>query len=237
MTRALFKLSLTTAAVTVLLTASAQYYVQQERLREAARLRAENDRLHRRIIQQTQTRLEKSGVTRPPTEVAAMSDQSRPVKSETGRLKTPTAEVSFIPLTEYRDEGQATPIAAFQTYAWACDHGDTARMIRLIRFDEAAQQKAVAYVTLLKTRVQTQWDSPEAMAADLLIDEGIQTPYPSAAIMALAKIEVISENRVALLLPGTSRERTEFQKTVEGWKYAITEKMVDDYIAENKIMD
>lgn len=35
---------------------------------------------------------------------------------------------------------------------------------------------------------------------------------------------MIREARVALLLPGTNRERAEFQKTADGWKYAITEK-------------
>ena len=70
------------------------------------------------------------------------------------------------------------------------------------------------------------------MATALLIDDSMGKPYPGAAILTLAKTEQISEERVALLMPGTSRERTEFQKTAEGWKYAITEKMVDDYIAE-----
>ena len=235
MTMSIFKLSLTTVPVTVMLTLAGHHYVQQGRQQEATRLRAENDQLRWKISQQRRVQLEKAGVPEPPAEAGVISDTTPTEMSESRRRTAPAAEISRVPGTEYRKEGQTTPIAALQTFAWACDHGDTATMIQLIRFDDVARRKAVDYIATLPKELQTQWNSPEAMAAALVTDDGIQEPYPGAAILALAKIEVISEGRVALLLPGTNRERTEFQITADGWKYAITEKMVNDYIAENDV--
>ncbi|MEO6992017.1 MAG: hypothetical protein ABI273_00185 [Lacunisphaera sp.] len=176
--------------------------------------------------------MEKAGVQAPQAEAGVISNTTPTEISEGGLPAAPTTEISRILGTEYRNEGQTTPIAALQTYAWACDHADTATIIHLIRFDELARRKAVAYMATLSAEAQGQLNSPEAMGAALLIDQGIQYPYPGAKILALAKIEVISETRVALLLPDTDHERAEFQKTADGWKYAITERMVDDYIAE-----
>lgn len=45
-------------------------------------------------------------------------------------------------------------------------------------------------------------------------------------------MEELGPDRKVVLLPGTSRARMKFQETADGWKYAITEAMVDDYIRQ-----
>src|SRR5947209_5516300 len=125
MTSSILKLSLSTMTVTVMLTLAGHHYVQQGRLKEATRLRAENDELRVKISQRRQTQLEKAGPPEPPAEAGLNSDTTaRTEMSEAVRSTAPATEISRVPGTEYRNEGQATPIAALQTYAWACDHGD-----------------------------------------------------------------------------------------------------------------
>ncbi len=145
-------------------TLGGHHYVQQGRVQEATRLRAENDQLRLKISRQRQAQLEKAGVQEPQVEAGVISNTTPTEISEAGRSGAPTAEISRVPGTEYRNEGQTTPIAALQTYAWACDRGDTATKIHLIRFDESVRRKAVAYMATPSEEARAPSNSPEAMA-------------------------------------------------------------------------
>jgi hypothetical protein len=224
------KLALVTGSVVALLTLGGHHLVQRGRLQEAVRLRTENDRLRLEASRQHQAGLAPADAGRANAAPAAAS------RNESGRVPAANAPVeqsaasSRVPGAEYRNEGQATPVAAMQSLAWSCDRGDTALMERLIHFDEVARPKAVAFHQALPPQVRAQWATPEAMAAALLISGGINSPYPVASIIAGARVEELGAGRKVVLLPGTSRARMEFQETADGWKYAITEAMVDDYI-------
>lgn len=224
------KLSLITGSLVALITLGGHHHVRQGRLQEADHLRTENDRMRFEASRQHQ-----AGAPR----VEAGSGKGTPASLTPGQsARAVAADVpvdqsvagSRVPGAEYRNEGQATPVAAMQTLAWSCDQGDAARMERLIHFDEAARPKAEAFFDSLPPQVRAQWATPEAMAAALLISGGLSSPYPVASIIARARVEELGAGRRVVHLPGTSRERMEFQQTADGWKYGITEAMVDDYI-------
>lgn len=120
--------------------------------------------------------------------------------------------------------------AALVAFAAACNRGDAPAAAALLQFDPAAKHKALAFMAGLPPALRGKWQGPEELAADLLINGAIGNPYPAEPVLATASEERIGEQRVALLLPGTVRERLEFQETAGGWKHVITETMVDDYL-------
>ena len=115
--------------------------------------------------------------------------------------------------------------------AWACDRGDVETMTKLFIIDDTARAKANAIYTAMPAAVRSEWNSAEASAAAMIVHNGIEQPYPGSEVLALAKIEPIAEGRVTLLLPGAIVSGLVFQQTADGWKYVISEAVVDDYLA------
>lgn len=142
----------------------------------------------------------------------------------------PTATLES-PSTAYRDAGQETPIATLQTVAWACDRGDTTRLAALLHFDPAAREKAEAYLQNLPAETRAQWASPEQMAAAILAATSIHQPFPEAEILDLAAKIELQPDRIVLRLPGTLKDRTEYQQVDGSWKYVITEQMANGYLS------
>lgn len=227
------KLSLLTILVTGLLVSTGQFFARQDRQREATRLRAENVLLRLKISRQHQGQLgqaESAGertMTGPgaggkkPT--GALIDGSEKVPSKLSQLLKPT----------YRNAGQATPVAAMQTLAWACDRGDMEVMEKLQVFDPAAREKAMPHFSTLPPEIRARWATIEAMSAALYISDGMHHPYPGAEVLEQAEFETISPTRVRLHLPGANGHGYEFQLTTEGWKLAVTMAVVDDYIRQS----
>jgi len=127
----------------------------------------------------------------------------------------------------YRNVGMATPIATLQTMAWACDQGDVATARALFVIDDSARPEASAVYAAMPAEARAEWKSVEAAAAAIIVSNGIEHPYPSAEVLALAKVESVTAGRVRLLLPGTDVTGLVFQQTTEGWKYVISKAVVD----------
>jgi hypothetical protein len=211
------KTSLLAALAAVVVTVGCCYFIQRSRALEAADLRAANEQMR---FQVNQRRTAQAPVAVP---AAAAAPASGAMPARTSAL----AE-------DYRNEGQATPLAALQTIAWACDRGDTATVAQLLYIDPAARVKAEAFLATLPEKTRAQWDSLETAGATIFTADVINYPFPSARILETATVDRISEERVMLRLPDTRRDRTEYQKIGDTWKYVITEALVDAYIAEAK---
>ncbi|HLP26078.1 MAG TPA: hypothetical protein VK477_10390 [Acidobacteriota bacterium] len=129
----------------------------------------------------------------------------------------------------YQNAGQATPHAALQTLAWACDQGDAELMQKLLVFDEIARKKTEAYFASRPPAARPP-GSLDALAAALYVSDGIQHPYPVAEVLARARFEPVNPARMILRLPGANGDGYEFQQTPGGWKLVVTEAVIDDYI-------
>lgn len=95
-----------------------------------------------------------------------------------------------------------------------------------------AREKTAAHFASLPPEEKAEPISFEAAAAALYISDGMKHPYPVAAVLQLARFELIKPGRVRLHLPDANGDGYEFQQTPEGWKLAVTMKVVEDYIQE-----
>ena len=226
------KTTLIASLAAVIVAFGSQYYARLERDHEIARLRKENAHMRLAVSQPKPFR----PLTRDPAVQSAASDlagvptevNSRPINNQ----PTLAGGSRRWPARTYQNAGQATPIATLQTMAWACDRGDVETMARLFIIGDEARPKANAIYTALPAGLRVEWNSAEAFAAAIIVHNGIEQPYPGSEVLALAKIEPITEGRVTLMLPGAIVSGLVFQQTVEGWKYVISGAVVDDYIAK-----
>lgn len=217
-----FKLASLAAGLAVLVTAGALYLHHQARQREARTLRWENDRLRLEVSARF------AGKAAAPTAPApagstpvAVSDVAVPASSQE---------------EYYRNEGNATPHAALQTFAWACDRGDVETVARLLFIEPAARPKAEAFWAGLPESVRAQWKSADEMAAAVLARSVMERPFPHRDLLATATAESLAEGRVRLHLPNVPapRGRTEYQSSAEGWKYVLTAEVVEAYIQQSR---
>lgn len=223
------KWSLVAALIAACSTSGGLFWHRHDQMQEARRLRSENMRL----LQEIETRVHAANAAtthgnraeaHAPAEVVSTPQTVRSVNNEEPAK----------PEADYRNEGNATPKATLQTFAWACDQADVATVMRLIRFDEAARTRAQAFMAELPEDVRRRWPSPEAMAATMLVDSGMRSPYPHARVLDTVDLEKISVDRVKLHLPGIQRADSEYQLTPDGWKYVITAERVEAYLARRK---
>ena len=221
----LLKTSLITALLSVGVTAGGFYYFHQGRMREAGRLQGQNNRMRAEASRRHQAR-----VAVPPPAVSVGSASAGTMPAFPVAVATPVQK----PVEYYRNEGNASPLATLQTFAWACDRGDTDTVGRLLYIEAAARPKVEAIMAGMPESVRTHWKNADEMAAALLTERIMRSPFPDAEILATATVEPITTDRVRLRLPDIPKDGTEYERTAEGWKYVITEKMVDGYIAYMK---
>jgi hypothetical protein len=226
------KTVLLAAATAMILTSGWQYHVQQERRDEAARLRSENDQLRLQATQRHEGQLAQSQAPKGAIGLPAASP-GRSVQPElTEKTLASSGPATPGAADEYRNEGMVTPLATLQTLAWACDHADAALMEKLLIYDEDARQKTLQHFAAQSAGNPSLLPSIEAAAAALYIEDGMHHPYPSAKMLELARFEQLRPGRVLLHLPGANGDGYEFQQTPEGWKLAVTMKIVDAYLQE-----
>lgn len=207
-------------------------YAQLERGQEITRLKKENAHM-RLVISQRESAgplTADSVVHRSTGEISSTSNEGSSTPND---QQTLTDAARRWPTRIYLNAGQATPIAALQTMAWACDQGNVKAMARLFIIDDEARPKAAAIYASIPAERKAEWSSLEAFAAAMIVGDGIEQPYPGREVLALAKIEPITVGRVRLMLLGAVVSGLEFQHTAEGWKYVISVAVVDDYIARN----
>ena len=208
------KSSLLFSMLSAALTAGGLFYFHQGRVREARYLKSQNSRLRLEAQQRAHAA--------PPAVAEAAS---------TAKVTSVSPSVATVPAPEYyREEGNATPLATLQTFAWATDKADVAYVLRLLYLDPGARTKAVAFWGALPTEAKAQWGTVDEMAAAVLTHSFMSRPWPDAGILATSQFETVSDQRVRLRIPGMPRNGTEFQKTDAGWKYVLTESAVDAYI-------
>jgi hypothetical protein len=212
------KTSLIAALVSAALTAGGFSFVQHRHAQEIASLRYTNNRM---LFQANQRR---SSQEPDIPRSAALSDGRDGALPATPAPAPKPAEI-------YRNEGQATPLATLQTFAWACDRGDTETVQKMLFFEGSTRAKAEAYLASLPENVRAKWKSVDEMAAALLTHSFMEHPFPNADILDASIVEQVGPDRATYRLSHISKVSAQFQKTDDVWKYVITEAAVDAYIA------
>jgi hypothetical protein len=214
------------AVVAAFLTWGAHARIDQRRRHKIARFQAENDQLRLRISQWYSTipASAKASLAEPPVAPSVASAPGQVTEAAASPLRKDV---------EFYDAGRATPTAALETLAWACDSADPKTVEGLVVFDDAARAKTVAFLATLPPKLQAQWPSPEVAAADVLVDGAKERPFPIPRVLALARVEQLGPDRVKLRLPDTNYDDMDFRRLDSGWAYAITEAEVDLFIERN----
>ena len=209
-----------------------EHSTQTDRDTEVAWLKDENARVQAAIAERTAAHLVASASVPIAADDAVRPSPAVGVSVAKDRI-SPVGQPKRWPVRRYTNAGQATPIAALQTMAWACDQGDVETMASLFLIDEDVRPQANAIYEAIPAKQRAEWSSVEAFAAAIIVHNGTEQPYPGTEVLALAKIEPITESRVTLLLPGAIVSGVVFQQTAEGWKYVIREAVVADYITRH----
>jgi hypothetical protein len=131
-------------------------------------------------------------------------------------------EAGLTRLENFRDAGQATPGAAFQTFVWAAMKGDEAKQAGMIAFVGAGRVTAEAIVAALPEPDRVKYPTPEKLAALFFADAftTMQAAHVTGVTLTDAQHAMV---RVRGLTP---REQTiPMQLGPNGWQIAMPEPM------------
>lgn len=132
------------------------------------------------------------------------------------------------PASSYRNAGQATPLAALETFMWASDRADTSTLARTIAFGGNGRQRALAVLAALPQDAQAQFSSPEELYALLIADDALSSPPPPEEIVQSVKVQFDGTDQAILIFPGPNHQQV-YQNTPEGWKFVIPEGAVEQF--------
>jgi hypothetical protein len=220
------KLSLVSAVVAAAITGAALFFLQRARAQEFRHLRQANEQMRKDAYARRHSAHTAGETSVGSANVSVAASAAGMASREAAKGANSQAEPA------YRFQGQGTPVDALQSFAWACDRGDMALMQKLITFEESARPKVEAYFATLPVEIRTQCPTIEALAAMLLVQDGMQRPFPRADLLARATIEQVSENQARTRLPGTPRDGGLYQRVGADWKFVLTEAAVDGYLAK-----
>lgn len=125
----------------------------------------------------------------------------------------------FVRVDEFREQGQATPGAAFQTLVWAASAGNEAALSKLMHVPEAARTRAEALIASLPEAARATW-TPEKLAALSI----------AATVAKVSALQITGETYVSpdqavvtFRAPGMSDdERTKLKLAPSGWKVVVS---------------
>jgi hypothetical protein len=197
------KYSIAAAVLSALVTLGALHHLRSAELSELGQLRHLNAKMQYHAYEREQADLATAiPETPPPRAVSA----------------APQAPVG------YRNEGQSTPQAAVQTFAWACERGDTAAVAVLIYLDQDQRRQAESFMATLPEERRSRWQSVEEMAAELFILSSLARPLPAADVLAAAPVETTGDDRATILTP----HPIQLRKVDGAWKYQVSASVIEN---------
>jgi len=126
-------------------------------------------------------------------------------------------------LENFKNVGQVTPGAAFQTFVWAAMKGEDATLAGMIAFSGAALDKGEAVVAALPDAARAKYLTPERLAALFFADA--LTGMSAAQIVGVAQPD--AEHAVVTVRGLTDKEqRVPLQLGASGWQIVVPEGMV-----------
>jgi len=165
----------------------------------------------------------KSRVLSNPTQ-SRLADLEMKVREE--MLSTTSSSSSVA--SSYRNAGQATPLAALETFMWASDRCDTTTLAKTIIFGGNGRQKAEAVLAALPEEARSQFSSPEDLYALFIADDALTSPPPPEDIIQSVSVQLDGPDRAILVFPGPNHQQV-YQNTVDGWKLVFPEIAVEQW--------
>ncbi|MFT3828607.1 MAG: sigma-70 family RNA polymerase sigma factor [Opitutaceae bacterium] len=127
----------------------------------------------------------------------------------------------------HSDHGQATAREAMLSFAWAADAGEVKALARLVWFDGAGREKAVAIHDALPDAIRAEYATPEEFYALLLVADALLHPPPTAEYLERCSVVEAGPGRVSLVRPSQQPDRFhQYQQTADGWKFVVPEFVV-----------
>jgi RNA polymerase sigma factor (sigma-70 family) len=125
--------------------------------------------------------------------------------------------------------GQATPLDAGKSFAWACDATDVEAIAKLLWFEPTLRDRARQVIATMPASVQAEYPTPEEFYAFVIAADALVFPPP----VSLGGMQVVTlgEGRAALRREGSSKNYQEYQLTPEGWKYVMPARGVERWPA------
>ena len=204
---------------------------RQPAQQQAARLREENARLKNLLENNARDAAHAAAEVQVQLAEARLEAAAREKLARTQRAET-AAQVArdeatlaanrdpntgLTRLEYFRDAGQATPTAAFQTLVWAALKGDDAALAQLSQMPAATRARADALIARLPEETRGRW-TPEKLANLWLT--GALTELPALQITGQS-FEDAEQAVVTFRAPQLGDEKLRFKLTPSGWKAVI----------------
>lgn len=130
----------------------------------------------------------------------------------------------LVRLEHFRNRGQATPSAAFETLVWAALKGDQGTLAEVTTLNSATRAKAEVFITTLPADERATW-TPEKLGR--LWFTGLFTEMPAIQVLGETVIGV-DEVQVRLRLAGRAdEEKLAVRLTPAGWKILVPSAAID----------
>ena len=247
MRQAKFKFFFVSILAIAIGTILAWQWQSRERLRgEDEALISQNQELlrlqreHRRLLElQTSAealnrlRGDRDELMRWRTSAADMERRKRELSD--GRASRDTDKLSrssLLPVEAWKNEGRATPAAAFQTAWWAAAKGDTETLAAMLEIGSAARAKAEALLAELPEDFRSQYGTPEKLIALLLAKDvplgGMHVDLETGGNPDYSTLYVRLQDTVG----NTKQIGLAMHRQTDGWNLVVPESAVEKYAAE-----
>ena len=122
----------------------------------------------------------------------------------------------------HSNHGNATPLDAAMTFAWACDIADPVELANVIAFDADGRTAAAEILAGMPDDIRTHYATPEALYGMMLAASCLEAPPPGADVMKqFIEMVEVTPGRYASRRKGTTRNTHEYVQTESGWKYVV----------------
>jgi len=177
-----------------------------------AQLRAELDTMHRRA----------EAAARVAAGQKAAGGATEAAPSMTG---------SALTYKLWRNAGQATPDAAFETVLWAAAGGEVETVADLLAFDAEARSRAAALFAQLPESIRNELGTPERLVALLVADD---VPLGRATILGQYPSSTETWISAQIFDADGTVKMSSFSFRAEGdrWRLVVPGKVVERYAAK-----
>ena len=150
-----------------------------------------------------------------------------------GSAAAPPRSLKDLPLAAgaWRDAGQETPAAAFETVLWAAASGEVEKLAAGLELDEATRSAAATIFNRLPPALQREVGTPEQLVALLTARD---VPLGSAWILGQSDEQPKETRMVAQLADAEGKKRDllfTLRETEGRWRLVVPEQVMTKYTA------